>query len=316
MSAVFIIALLISWLTPVYAPAPPAMRSLEAIPIAVREIVGDFAPARATVVFGGDMMFDRTVRTAIEGRGGDFIFSCIEGTLRGADLVVANLEGPITPNASMSVGSVVGSLENMTFTFPTSTAALLARHNIGLVNLGNNHIMNFGEEGARTTMVALAEAGVGFFGSPLQSAFVRRIVAGVPMEFVSYNEFGGSGAEVARHQIEYARRDGYLPIVYAHWGDEYATTSATRERSLAHSFVDAGAEIVIGSHPHVVQEHEMYDGKHIYYSLGNFVFDQYFSEDVRNGLLLNVTFTKERVAAIKEIPISLERDRRTCLRKK
>lgn len=282
-------------------------------PVAASVLVQKQESAQATILFGGDMMFDRTVRTTMEREGDDFILSCITETLEDADLIVANLEGPITPNASKSAGSVVGAPENFVFTFPLSVASLLARHNITMVNLGNNHIMNFGEDGVRETMVALSDAGVGFFGSPLMSAFVRKEVSGVPIEFVSYNEFGGSGAGVAVHQIEYARREGYLPIVYAHWGDEYATTSVARQQALAHSFVDAGAAIVIGSHPHVVQEKEFYRGVPIYYSLGNFVFDQYWNEDVRTGLLVRVIVDQNGVVGIDEIPISLESDRRTCV---
>src|SRR5690606_33310167 len=70
-----------------------------------------------------------------------------------------------------------------------------------------------------------------------------------------------------------------LIVVYPHWGEEYATTSSPRQQSLAHAFIDAGADAVIGSHPHVVQELELYNEKLIAYSLGNFVFDQYFSEE-------------------------------------
>ena len=77
--------------------------------------------------------------------------------------------------------------------------------------------------------------------------------------------------------------------------------------------VDAGAEIVIGSHPHVVEESELYRDKYIYYSLGNFIFDQYWNDDVRRGLLLKVWFTENGVARVQEIPIQLERDGRTCV---
>ena len=77
--------------------------------------------------------------------------------------------------------------------------------------------------------------------------------------------------------------------------------------------MDAGAGIVIGSHPHVVQEHEVYKGKHIYYSLGNFFFDQYRDESVRHGLLLRVVFNANGVGRLEEIPIDNQTDRRTCV---
>jgi len=270
------------------------------------------APPHATVLFGGDMMFDRTIRSTMEEEGDDFIFSCLNEILQNADLVVANLEGPITEHASMSLGSEIGTLANFTFTFPLETAALLARHNITLVNLGNNHIQNFGWDGVRSTVTALSHAGVGYFGDPPHYGVAEEDINGVPLTFINYNEFGGNAAAVVA-QIKEARVQSRLPIVYAHWGIEYATTSSAYSRELAHSFIDAGASIVVGSHPHVVQEHEEYRGSHIYYSLGNFIFDQYWNDTVRTGLMLRVIFNSDGVEHIQEIPIELRRDRRTCV---
>ena len=271
----------------------------------------------ATVLFAGDMMFDRTIRTAIEEKGGDYIFSCINDVLRDSDLVVANLEGPITSTSSVSVGSPVGGKNNYTFTFATSTAALLARHNIRLVNIGNNHIMNFSRWGLEETKRYLDEAGVGYFGDPGRQTIVKARFSGLSLTFINYNEFNpstgsGQAASTTIAQIRAARESGGIPVVYTHWGIEYATTSSAYSRELAHRFIDAGAEIVIGSHPHVVEEHEMYRGKNIYYSLGNFIFDQYWNDDVRNGLLVRVEFSASGVQSVQEIPIRLEQDRRTC----
>ncbi len=267
----------------------------------------------AAILFGGDMMFDRHIRKQTERHSGDHVFSCIMGVLKNADLVVANLEGPISDNTSMSLGSVIGSPENFTFTFPTSTASLLTRSNIGLVNIGNNHIENFGAKGVRSTMQYLDAAGVGHFGSPLGNHSIRKNINGVPFEFISFNEFIGRNPSTTVATIRSARADGFLPIVYAHWGDEYVAPPA-RVRAWVHEFARAGAAMVIGSHPHIVQESEVVGGTHIYYSLGNFVFDQYWNDEVSTGLLLKVTFTKEGLKGIEELPITMHRDGRTCLR--
>ncbi len=276
------------------------------------------APAQMSVLFGGDMMFDRTVRATVAQKGGDFIFSCIDPTLQDADLVVANLEGPITPNDSMSLGSAVGSPNNFVFTFPISTAVLLAVHHIAVVNLGNNHIMNFGADGVRSTEDALKAAQVQFFGDPLNNAVVHISQGGVALALINYNEFlptytGADGASMTIEQIQEARMAGEVPIVYTHWGIEYATTSPQYVRDLAHRFVDVGAAIVVGSHSHVVEDHEIYKGAPIYYSLGNFIFDQYWDDAVSHGLLLKVVFGPQGVASLKEIPVVLGRDRRTCV---
>ncbi len=272
--------------------------------------------AQATVLFGGDMMFDRSVRTTMKWKGDDFVFSCIASFLQEQTLVVANLEGPITAHASLSATSTPGDLHNMTFTFPLSTADLLYRHNIRMVNLGNNHIENFGTGGVHSTVAMLASEQVDYFGDPIAHRVATTEIGEIPLAFINYNEFAGNSAQNASttiSQIRAARATGYLPVVYTHWGIEYETISPQYLRDLAYRFVDAGAEIVIGSHPHVVADHELYRGKHIYYSLGNFVFDQYFSPEVSHGLLLQVVFTPAGVGDIKEIPIVLNRDRTTCV---
>ncbi|MBI5645170.1 CapA family protein [Candidatus Kaiserbacteria bacterium] len=273
-----------------------------------------FMGHEAVIIFGGDMMFDRSIRATTDEKGSDFIFSCIDDVLEKSDLVVANLEGPITPNPSKSAGSIPGGEGNFTFTFPPSTAQLLFEHRIRLVNVGNNHIMNFGQEGLAATKQFLDDAGVRYFGESDASETdrVARVeIEGIPFSFVNWSDWTSDNIDHTVDQIKTDAESGRVVVVYTHWGDEYAPPPK-RVRGLAHRFVDAGARIVIGSHPHIVQEHEAYRGVLIYYSLGNFIFDQYWNEDVRRGLLLQVTFDKKGVKAVEEIPVHLERDRRTC----
>ena len=302
-----IVAFITALLAGVFSPHVPVL--------AQRVVLPEIFSSEVVVLFGGDMMFDRTVRREIHAKGGDFIFSCIDPVLQSVDFVVANLEGPITGNESVSINSAPGDEFNYTFTFDPATAALLHRHNVLVVNLGNNHMYNFGAAGVASTTATLEAAGVDYFGAPPTDGVVsgRYGVIGqrVPITFINYNEFGGK-ASTTIDQIHAARALGDLPIVYTHWGIEYATTSSPYMQELAHRFIDAGAEIVIGSHPHVVEESEIYKGKHIYYSLGNFIFDQYWMDSVRNGLLLRVAISASGVRSVKEIPIELGRDRRTC----
>lgn len=281
-----------------------------------REYVRSITPLdrKVEILFGGDMMFDRSIRLAMEKNGDDHVFSCIKDVLADADFVVANLEGPITSHPSKSVGSAVGDSNNFTFTFATSTASLLARHNISLVNLGNNHIFNFGREGLAQTKYWLDGAGVGYFGEPdlPEEERVERFTRnGIKFSFVNWSDWTSDKTDHTVQQVRKEREAGRIVIVYTHWGEEYVPPTP-RVRQLAHSFVDAGAEIIIGSHPHIVQEHEVYQGKHIYYSLGNMVFDQYWNEEVRGGLLLKAELTPKGISSVAEIPIENQRDRRTC----
>ncbi len=271
-------------------------------------------PREVTILFAGDMMFDRSIRVAGEEKGEDYLLSCIKSTLEGHDLVVANLEGPVTSYASKSVGSTVGTPDNTTFTFPSSTATLLASHHIRLVNLGNNHIMNFGRDGVEQTMRYLNAAGVEYFGDPLSSEenkVARLEIKGVQFSFVNWSDWTSDKTDYTVAQVRAEKEKGRVVVVYTHWGDEYVPPSK-RVRDLAHQFVDAGASIVIGTHPHVVLEDELYNGAPIYYSLGNFIFDQYFNDEVSRGLLIKVAFGKDGVKSVVEIPVQLSRDRRTC----
>lgn len=269
-----------------------------------------------TVMIGGDIQLDRYIRQVSDRNGPDFVFSCIDDTLASADAVVANLEGPITDNPSVSVGTDVDELDNYRFTFPPDSAERLFKHHIGIVGLGNNHTLNYGYDGVRSTIRYLDDAGVSYFGDPFDYRVASSSIGGVPLAFISYNEFSDEGAQASAKralvQIVQARADSFVPVVFAHWGEEYADASP-QMHDLAHAFVDAGAQFVVGSHPHVIEEHEWYKGVPIYYSLGNFIFDQYWSDTVTHGLLLSATFSKDGITNIKEIPIELEKDGRTCL---
>ena len=272
----------------------------------------DLQKKGADILFVGDMFFDRHIRQVGEAQGGNYIFSCIDPLLQKPDFVVGNLEGPITSNASVSVGSVVGSANNYRFTFPTSTAALLRAHGVQVVTLGNNHITNFGLSGLLQTHAYLDQVGVGYFGGVAGNEPVyRKDDGGVPLSFVGYNQFGGASPAQVALTILGERAAGRVVIVFAHWGTEYSTTTE-QTRPIATLFAESGASVVIGSHPHVVGVHEYIGSTLVYYSLGNFIFDQYFNAAVTHGLALLLHVAQTGEVAASEYPTELERDGRTC----
>ncbi len=295
--------------------ATPRLSTLPSSPVPVN-VVESGTEESVTLLFGGDLMFDRYIRTQMNRFGADFPLAELRTTLAQADMVIANLEGPITEQPSVSETSVIGARENYIFTFDPAVAQVLRDAPIDLVNLGNNHILNFGEEGVKTTHQALDRAGVAWFGSPLASddtRFFVRDIRGTRVAFVNYNQFGKDGRSRAFADIARANTQADFVVLYTHWGTEYVpVTEATR--ALAHRFVEAGVDVLIGSHPHVVQEHEVYQGKPIYYSLGNFVFDQYFDTATQQGLLVRVSLKKETGdIETEEIPIVLEKSGQTSL---
>jgi len=240
------------------------------------------------ILFTGDLMFDRGIRYYADKNGSnEFIFDKVYPTLKNQDLVVSNLEGPITDNSSISSGTKPASANNYTFTFDPSIANTLYTENIKLVNLGNNHILNFHNAGVESTEKYLSEAKVEYFGAPDGNKSIIKNIDGLKIAFVSYNEFSESTSlEQSKtiSEIQKLKSKTDLIIVLCHWGIEYTATPNEVITDLAHQFVNAGADLIIGSHPHVIQSTEIYNNKKIYYSLGNFVFDQYFEDNVRNGL--------------------------------
>jgi poly-gamma-glutamate synthesis protein (capsule biosynthesis protein) len=278
-----------------------------------------FKSSEAKILFVGDMNFDRYIRKVSYNQGGDFVFSCINNFLKDSDLVVGNLEGPITENASVSMFTEPGGDGNYTFTFPTNTAELLAKNNIKLVNLGNNHISNFGQEGISSTIKYLNEAGVNYFGLPREASaewgddIYRTEIGGVKMSFISYNEFGGDSPEKVAQKISDEKSNGQTVLVYAHWGDEYSEVPQ-RIKDIANLFVKNGADFIVGSHPHIILSSEKIGNTKVYYSLGNFVFDQYWDNNVSTGLVLEL-YIKSKPAdwEITEHKVSLLSDGRTCL---
>jgi poly-gamma-glutamate capsule biosynthesis protein CapA/YwtB (metallophosphatase superfamily) len=161
----------------------------------------------------------------------------------------------------------------------------------------------------------LEKAGVVYFGDPAASEndkVARLNLQGILVSLVNWSDWTSDKTDHTVAQVRKEAEEGRAVFVYTHWGIEYAATSTPRMQELAHEFIDAGASMVIGSHPHTVEEHERYKGKDIYYSLGNLIFDQYFSDAVTHGLLLRVEFTRGGVSKVQEIPVLLDTDRRTC----
>jgi poly-gamma-glutamate synthesis protein (capsule biosynthesis protein) len=106
-------------------------------------------------------------------------------------------------------------------------------------------------------------------------------------------------------------------MVYAHWGLEYSKTPGEDLKETAHALIDQGADLIIGSHPHVIQEKEIYRGKRIYYSLGNFIFDQYFRPATRRGLAVKVVIdAKDLALSFQEFHLIMDRSGQTKVENK
>ncbi len=230
----------------------------------------------------GDVMLGRYVRTLMDVHGNDYPFEKMDKNyLRVNDILLANLEGPVTDNAIKTSKAIA-------FRFPAETAALLKKYYFDVFSLANNHALDMGPGGYADSKKYLSGAGLKFFGDPrgINDDSVSRLVvqgqkiAFLGLEEVTYKIDDKKAVETIKNLVS----EGYKVIPVVHWGIEYTHKPNARQLDLAHKFIDAGAIMVIGHHPHVVQAYENYNGRPIFYSLGNAVFDQYWSADTQVGL--------------------------------
>jgi poly-gamma-glutamate synthesis protein (capsule biosynthesis protein) len=267
---------------------------------------------QAKILFVGDMMFDRTIRFIADNQDYDSLFSCVSSYLKSFDLVVGNLEGPITLADSVSASTKPGDPGNTAFTFSPLAVFALSEHNVLAVNLGNNHIFDRGEAGLESTKKFLEEGGVKYFGVPNGDIATTTVVNGKEIGLVGFSDFfGENNFEKTTEAIKSLKAKNNFVVVYAHWGEEYVPEN-TVQKTLAYSFINAGADMVIGSHPHVVQGSEIYNGKRIYYSLGNFIFDQYWDKSVATGMGIELTLDK-KMSVVNEQLFSITREGGTCI---
>ena len=243
----------------------------------------------------GDIMLDRSVMLKTQdAKDYNHPFLLIDPLLKEYDLHLANLEGPITTNKSIANGTGGA---RFTFTFSPNFVEPL-KNRFQFLSLANNHELNFGQKGVAQTRKYLGDAGVQYFGDPENKAGLIAVTTtynGISLAFVGYHQLVETGFDTVVNEIKKLNTEVDVVIVMPHWGTEYVLDKPTPlQKQEAHEMIDSGADIIIGAHPHVTQPIEMYKDKVIFYSLGNFVFDQYFSPETMTGLAVGMQFEKQK----------------------
>lgn len=251
-----------------------------------------------TFMIAGDTMFARYVDYKYRGKNLKNVFANLgERFFQGADLSMLNLEGPIssnetTPNLDPN---------NLIFHFPPGTSYVLDWLHLDAVSLANNHTLNGGEEELANTQKVLIDRGIKTIGT--QNSLGVETIGKITMIALNTGEVS---TDISK-EIVAAKQAGSFVIVFAHWGNEYQKTHSGAQQRLAYSWIDQGADLVVGSHPHVIQDAEIYKNRPIFYSLGNFLFDQYFSAETQKGLVL-AGGIKENKLKLVLIPININKD--------
>lgn len=265
-------------------------------------------PPEITLLFVGDIMLDRGVRAKVEKTGnGDFHFpfAKIANILKEADIAAGNLEGPLSDK-----GEEVGN--PYSFRMPLKALDGLIFAGFDVLFLANNHIGDWGQEALGDTIFNLENAGLAAVGAGSAADQPKVLeTKGTKFAFLAFSDFFVSGVALAEETeiveaVRAAEKSADIVVVAFHFGDEYSHEPSVRQKTLAQLAIDSGADLVVGSHPHVLQPLETYNGKYIAYSLGNFVFDQNFSKETMTGGLLKIFLKGKEItsAALYEVRIN------------
>jgi poly-gamma-glutamate synthesis protein (capsule biosynthesis protein) len=273
----------------------------------------------ASIVAVGDIMLGGKGRSRFEREGYDFPFADTRELLQSADITIGNLETSLTV-----AGEPFKDKKYLFRNEPLKVAAALKRAGFDIVSLANNHSMDYGEAGLSDTFDALSSAGVRYHGAgktitDARKAQVINLKNGLTMAFLAYSntfpeEFWAtkSKAGTAFGYEQYVREDvGKLVeknidiiVVSFHWGRERQTELRSYQPLLAYIAIDAGADLVIGHHPHILQAVERYKKGLILYSLGNYAFST-FSSNVSFSVIAKVEFVDGEFAALEMTPINI-----------
>lgn len=249
-----------------------------------------------TFSFAGDAMFGRNVGHDFQDNNFLDLFANLGNqTLWGTDISWLNLEGPISDKNVEQFPEE----HSLVFNFSRQTIKALKYLKLTVVGLANNHTLNQGAVALEKTRAILEEAEIDWSGDPNKndSASVRRYRQGdITVALLPVNLL--SSADGAEELIKEEKNKNNFVIVLPHWGNEYELTHSASQERLARAWIKAGADLIIGTHPHVVQDAQVIDGKLVFYSLGNFIFDQMFSAETQQGLIISGQISADKLRIV------------------
>ncbi|WP_312028772.1 CapA family protein [Gordonia paraffinivorans] len=285
-------------------PLVAAPSSVDApIEMAARTPVGE----QIVLSFSGDTILGTDDTFAAEsglpavwersGRAPDHFFRNVRHLFTADDLTVGNVEVAFTRSREKRYK---GEGEVYHFNGDPALAHTLPAGGFDVATVANNHTFDYGQTGFDDTLAALADAGIGVFGTGYEGEgsgydlILVRKVKGVTFGFVGYQAWTDGPEMAGRIHRDFARlraAGAQVIIPYFHWGEESEHLPSPVQTNLAHIAVDAGADLVVGTHPHVIQSMEVYRGKLIAYSFGNFAFGGNSNPSDKRALILQTRFT-------------------------
>ncbi len=264
------------------------------------------------LIFAGDVMLDRGVKASVYEHGEgefSFLFEKSSEFLNEADILFGNLESVVSDK-----GEKIGS--KYSFRAPPEAVSGLTEAGFNIVSVANNHVFDYGRVAMEDSFVRLGEAGIKITGGGFsynEACFPTMMeVKGVRVAFLAYTDLAidhwlaGENSSgicfLSEKNLDNGIRKAEgsdLTVISLHFGSEYQDQPTVQQKYWGRYAVDKGADLVIGHHPHVIQPVENYNQGFIAYSLGNFIFDQNFSEETMEGLLVEVEASKQGVREIR-----------------
>jgi len=284
------------------------------------------APPEITLTACGDIITGRHVAERMAQHGVYYPFEKVAPYTKGADIIYGVLECPLSDR-------VEAPYTGTEFLAPSNTIEGIKLCGFNILALANNHSTNFGRQVFTDTLDLLKSNNIRYVGGGKDSteAFSPTFmdVKGVRFAFLDYNSITGSASaganqagvadirmkpwftddpkdiELVKNAISEARKKSDVVVVGFHWGKEDEYLPGESMKKMAHNAVDAGADLVIGTHPHSVESFEYYNGKVIAYSLGNFVFDQMYMTSVREGVIMKCRFSGADLTSVELVPYKI-----------
>lgn len=276
-------------------------------------------PSAFSAAFVGDLALGRDIGTFADRHGYEALFTRTKSLWSGADYVFGNLECTLVDDESLYEEADKDEI------FPASDAAAAALSQSGftVLQLANNHTVDYGREGLLHTIDALSSAGIDSVGAgsnvneaqtPVEQTYGALKVKTLAVSDIvaDHSDAGKKSAGVLSFDtgdvfqaVSEAREDADIVVVGAHWGLEYTRTCTEDQRSLAHSLVDAGADIVIGTHAHTLEPIELYNGGIIFYGLGNFVSDDAWAR-ARDSVIVRFDVAADGSSQFEVIPLRIQ----------
>lgn len=263
----------------------------------------------------GDIMLSRGVQKYLTENGYDYPYENVREIFLQDDFTIGNLECPVTDNRNS-----VDKTKRFLFRADTENGPALKRAGFDCLNLANNHATDCLSEGLSDTMDILEENGILVSGASRSADSESSCVLeknGIRIGVLAYSALPPEGffyledrpniryistRSLSRLEEDIASLDCDFTIIYFHWGPEYMPFHSENQEMIAREAIDAGADFVVGTHPHVLQESEIYKGKYIYYSLGNFIFDKQIPPGTDQSIILQLTVKKDGDVKVSEIP--------------